>query len=331
MLGLRASVLVVLVACAVYFTAYSTGANALANTFNLRPGHAKQLFYGNIAPQEDRAVGTLEHLPKKPKTSHMGLFFAQDKGNIYTLDSSEAQRIRDLQSFYGLEKWGFIIYRCTYGDDDAWTQFMSRLDQHRDRILRDHYRTPDLVDSYDWDVQHDPTLHGATKDEVRRRFKQWRATNSQAEVPDHLEGYKRAALLRENPRYNYCIHVDAEAMQSVLEQSAAYIDAGAALIGYVNLIRADESWDLPDFDRFDWSVNRPLNRDVPRNEDEVDGDVDEDDEYDEGELDIEGSRLHDVGWMKVKVESLLPEMYATLVKGFMWDKLYRRPPTIVER
>ena len=205
---------------------------------------------------------------------------------------------------------------------------MSRLDQHKAEILRDYYHTPDLIDSYDWNVQEDLALDGATKDEMRRRFKQWRRTQSQAEIPDDLEDYERAALMRENLRYNYCIHVDAEAMASVLEQPGVYINAGAPLIGYVNLVRADESWDLPDFDRFDWLTYKQASFE---NEGVGNEDVEEEDEYDDGEPELEGSRLHAVGWMKVKVESLIPEMYATLVKGFLWDTIYRRPPGVVER
>ena len=53
--------------------------------------------------------------------------------------------------------------------------------------------------------------------------------------------------------------------------------------------------------------------------------------YDEGESEIEGSRLSDVGWMMVKVDSLIPETYATLIKGFMWDNIYCRPPQVMER
>lgn len=32
-------------------------------------------------------------------------------------------------------RWGFIIYRCTYGDDTAWARMLSRLNvQTRDRL-----------------------------------------------------------------------------------------------------------------------------------------------------------------------------------------------------
>jgi hypothetical protein len=100
----------------------------------------------------------------------MGLLFAQGKGAGYASNSSEAERVRDLNTFYDLKKWGWVIYRCTYGDDNAWSRFIDRLNRHKDAVLRDDYQTPDLIGSYAWNVQEDPALDGATKDEVRRRF-----------------------------------------------------------------------------------------------------------------------------------------------------------------
>lgn len=75
---------------------------------------------------------------------------------------------------------------------------------------------------------------------------------------------------------------------------------------YVNVVRADEDWDQPDFDRFDWKnyesskARNVENRGGDENEDE------DEDDYDEGEPEIEGSRLHDVGRMMVNVTSLVP-------------------------
>lgn len=56
-----------------------------------------------------------------------GLLFAQGKPTDYFSKASAAKKIRNLQAFYGLPKWSFVVYRCTYGDDESWAQFMSRL------------------------------------------------------------------------------------------------------------------------------------------------------------------------------------------------------------
>lgn len=124
-------------------------------------------------------------------------------------------------------------------------------------------------------MQEDPSLNGTTKDEVRRRFKKW--VNLKAEIPNGFDDFKRQFLMRENPRYNYCIHVDSDAMESVTPQPP--------------VLGGDE------------------------------------DDYDEGEPEIEGSNLYDVGWMMVDVTSLVPARYSTLIKNPLWDGLYRsRPP-----
>lgn len=53
----------------------------------------------------------------------------------------------------GLHEWGFVIYRCTYGDDEAWKRYMECLEENvvrglefggGDAIVRDRfvYRLP---------------------------------------------------------------------------------------------------------------------------------------------------------------------------------------------
>lgn len=325
MIGIISSLVGLLAAAAIWLTKNSPAKQD--NVSSTSP------FQSSIAYQAESVASAQTSVHSDTSMGHMGLLFAQDKGAAYTLDSSEAQRIRDLKDFYGLQIWGFVMYRCTYGDDDAWSRFIGRLDRQRDHMLREYCKAPDLIDSYDWHFQEDTALEGATKDEVRRRFRRWVSAQAQTEIPAGLEDYKKQALMRENPRYNFCMHVDAEAMNSVLEQPDAYIANGAILSGHVNLVRADESWDLPDFDRFEWS-SRFYTSQIQQHVESFDGndeDDADDDEYDEGEPELEGSRLHDVGWMTVKVHSLIPEMYATLVKSYLWDKMYRRPPALVER
>jgi len=236
--------------------------------------------------------------------------FAQGKGTLYTLQTSEVERISDLLDFHHLKKWGFVVYRCTYGDDAAWARFMQRLNERNEVIVRrDHENHNGLADRLDWRVQEDSTgLQGASKDEVRRRFRRLVATELAVE-----EGRGGEAVLDENPRFNYCVHVDAESMRSVLEPGDGDPDE-EELGGYVNLVRADEGWSAPDFDKFDWSTHVP---------------GPEDDPYDEGEEEIEGSRLADVGWMKVSVDELIPELYTTLTQNHLWDNYYLRPPEIM--
>ena len=181
----------------------------------------------------------------------MSLLFSHNKGTQYTLETTTAEQIQDLLSFYRLQRWGFVIYRCTYGNDDAWASFMRHLNQRtKQHVLTDTYDSPNLAGSLDWNVQEDQSLDGASKDEVRRRFKQWVASSARAEFPSDLDADKTRFLPIENPRYNYCIHVDRASLNSVVKHASQPDQPDLKKRGWVNLIRADESWDYPDFDRF---------------------------------------------------------------------------------
>lgn len=49
-------------------------------------------------------------------------------------------------------KWGFVVYRCTYGDDIVWERFMDRLNiQVRQNIEAEG--ASNMVPRIDWDVQ----------------------------------------------------------------------------------------------------------------------------------------------------------------------------------
>lgn len=211
-------------------------------------------------------------------------------------------------NYYGLQKWSFVIYRCTYDDHSAWNHFMQHLDARKDAVLRITYDDHCLARCVDWNVQQDPSLDRATKDEVRDRFKAWVATDARAEMPtspayqDRLQG-----LLYENPRYKYCIHVDKESMLSVLNgPSPTEPDLGG--LSYVNLIRADDAWEA-----WEQECNRNLAAGIG------------DDPRDEGEPELEGRTSFDVGWMKISINGLVPDVYEMLVDDHMWDVFYVRP------
>lgn len=231
--------------------------------------------------------------------------FAQDRDLQYWSETVETERIRDMLNYYGLTKWGFIIYRCTYGDDGAWDRFMHRLNAHKDDALIDKYDDKYLAHHLDWNVQQDPSLDRATKDQVRERFRTWVATDARTEFPtsaDYQDKIHR--LLHENPRYKYCVHVDAESMQSVLDGPPP-TEPDLHGVSHVNLIRADYAWEAGE------KESAKLR--------------DEGEPQDEGEPELEGRTSRDVGWMRVAVQGLVPEVHETLVNDMMWAVFYVRP------
>jgi hypothetical protein len=229
-----------------------------------------------------------------------------DEGDEYHPrdEGNSGLQIKRFFKHLGHKHWGFIMYRCTYGDDDAWAKFMTILHKCVRESLEE-CGTEEFMDSFDCTVREDPSvLDGASKALVRQRFLEWRASSdaeaeriSSDSQPILVQGYAST------PRYGYCIHVDEEALQSVLRARHPDTD------GYVNLIQAD--WAVPDEEE----------------QEKIRQEFQTDDALEEGEEPIEGCRMYDVGWLKIHLGAVMPSAYAKL-HGGDWDLSYARPPDI---
>jgi hypothetical protein len=83
--------------------------------------------------------------------------------------TSECDRIRRTLDNNPNRKWGFVVYRCTYGDDAAWERSMDHLNTRtRLELQSDKYDSGDLFPYLDWSVQEDQSLDEAGIAEVRR-------------------------------------------------------------------------------------------------------------------------------------------------------------------
>jgi hypothetical protein len=123
-----------------------------------------------------------------------------------------------------------VIYRCTYGSDSDWEEFMRRLRYQIQHTL-EFYNGLDLMDSLSLTVFEDPSIFDdASTSAIREHFKQWAATAPQQE---QCTG---PAL---SQRYRYCIQVDAEALESVIHDAPAPPLPDATTDGFVNLIWRD--------------------------------------------------------------------------------------------
>lgn len=244
-------------------------------------------------------------------TRPLGTSLFDGKPTNYSLETSTLERISQLLAHHRLNTWGFVIYRCTYDDDAAWARFMKRLERQRNRLPTYTWTVVDPDDPIPWElmklltwrVQEDRVeLDGASKDEVRRRHRQL--------VSSHLRREECARPVasymarQENPRWNFCVHVDKAALESVLHEPLPQGEIDRLLHErYVNLIRTDSDLEAPDYDRYDWSKHKG-----PEDPE------DEDDPHDDNEEQIDGSRLYDVGWMKVQVDDLIPSLYDDLIQ-----------------
>lgn len=127
----------------------------------------------------------------------------------------------------GHKIWGWVIYRCTYKSDDEWAQFMERLRYYiRDTLQFDN--ALDMQTSLDYRVLEDREhFDGAHPSDIREHFSQWAAN-----APQEEQGKGKFAM--RSQRYNYCLHVDQDALQSVINGLPPPADNLGN--GFVNLV-----------------------------------------------------------------------------------------------
>ncbi|KAK4992678.1 hypothetical protein LTR50_001013 [Elasticomyces elasticus] len=190
--------------------------------------------------------------------------------------------------------WGWIIYRCTYDSDEQWQAFLERFTYYVHATLVFH-NGQDLESSLDIQVlQEREIFDGATPDVVRQYFKQW------ADVASELEQGRPAGLAQ---RYRYCLHVDQEAVESVLAGPEPPEDELGN--GYVNIVMIPPGYGAEPDDA----------------EEEAEAtEVEEDKEDDEPQL--------DPAYMRISYVDLLVNWYNLFRPESAWATEYRQPPEI---
>lgn len=82
---------------------------------------------------------------------------------------SEAASIRENFHFYHDGKCGYVVYRCVYGDDQKWSEFLARLTAYVQAALRVEEDGHLIKDDFAWDVRdNEQELNGASKAKVRK-------------------------------------------------------------------------------------------------------------------------------------------------------------------
>jgi len=74
-------------------------------------------------------------------------------------------RVRGILEMYPDAKFGFMVYRCTYDNEENWNRFMEFLNAQAKGTLVEE-EAEDLFDRLDWNLQEDQSLDGATMKEV---------------------------------------------------------------------------------------------------------------------------------------------------------------------
>lgn len=122
--------------------------------------------------------------------------------------------IRSIQNT-GFRRWGFRIYRCTYDDEDAWNRYVGNLETKLRKGLEATGSDYMLTPYHEWTIVEDhEALDGASKADVRSRFRQWseaRSVERDGPGADHK-------LIRQTglvARFEACIMVDKECLYSM--------------------------------------------------------------------------------------------------------------------
>ncbi|TLD39590.1 hypothetical protein E2P81_ATG00577 [Venturia nashicola] len=188
--------------------------------------------------------------PKTPESADFDLSDSDD-------EQPAARRPADVrevqaQRWLSQKKWGFVLYRCTYGDDATWARFMDVFEaMGRCHTMEDSTLNATLA----FDVREDKVLFQSDDlTTVREHFNTWihsEDVQSELREEEHQEYDGDADLLHRihcvqintskpayltRPRYSYFIYVDNSAMESVLAHQSKPDLWRGNYCGWVNVV-----------------------------------------------------------------------------------------------
>lgn len=83
------------------------------------------------------------------------------------------------------ERWGWVIYRCTYKPElEGRLQSLKRAVVEHERTSIMESDAPEILGKMDWVFVDDPALEGASREELKPRFREW-ASNEAGSNLDH--------------------------------------------------------------------------------------------------------------------------------------------------
>lgn len=203
-----------------------------------------------------------------------------------------------------IEKWGWVFYRTTYKDDEAWDIFKQKVDISVRSIINLDPRSEINEAMFDKlkfvFIEDKAKFDGASKEDLRAHFQEWVADSFSAENP---RADQKLLYDDKEPvaRYRFFFEIDEDALRSCGTESS----------GHANFI-----------DGFSSSQDRSDNPNLaaqkiseqPQNKVEAIEDC------------------SNVDWMKMDMAFFMDtHFYAgmSMAVEHMWPFLYERPPTIV--
>ena len=211
-------------------------------------------------------------------------------------------------------KWGYIVYRTTYADEEQWSHCIEFFQNLVRKITRKKTGGPEHASKYlDFPDRNDHiAFNNATTAPLRTHFEQWRRSD-EAFTKQGMQHNQRRQLW-DSMRYRGFVRIDTESMQSILEVASGRLTSSSAWVDVVQV---------------DWPEDDPDEEDEDEDADE-DGDGDEDenmpdkDKFEDGWPPIEGVTAYNVGFQRVSVDDLYPSFWRD--KYAISGVLYVRPP-----
>ncbi|KAF9878879.1 hypothetical protein CkaCkLH20_03779 [Colletotrichum karsti] len=200
--------------------------------FNIRPSkgqyiylsHHAARFHSSKAPPDNYwTARTLAEMPANSLSYHWG------KRDFRFIIHSMIKR--------RYHRWGYVVYRGAYGDDELWNRYLAQLKQNVQEELERYGRAELLGPYLDWTVVEDRrNLDGASKDHVRRRFRRW-VKKHEAETATH-------PFTVDLPRFRYCLYVDQKCLDTLerFQQSESDPILGPYLRPSMVFILIDRLW-----------------------------------------------------------------------------------------
>ncbi len=221
---------------------------------------------------------------------------------------NKADRLEKALKEAGFQTWGFVIYRCTYRSDSDWAEFLRR---YRSRIADslEHENGLDLLHSLQTTVfENQERYESASTTTIREDFQQWARTAVQEEQdvsPDML----RFANI-EAARYRFCLFVNEESLQSVLQAPLEDFNNDDAFVNMLN----------------GWWKPESLEDYTPEEIEEFGSD--KGGLIGDGYEPIEGCTVRDVGWMKVSFFDAGLLGFLRMGEHGTWETVYECPSDI---
>ncbi|KAK3902111.1 twin arginine translocation protein, partial [Staphylotrichum tortipilum] len=144
-------------------------------------------------------------------------------------------------------KWGWVIYRTSYKNEAAWDRFRDDITRRPREELEESAASPFVRGAADWTFVSDPALEGASHDELRARFRAWRARAYYAETRRGVP--QTGADI--TSRYLCFVEVDEAALDSVSRASEP--GGGPAVVNFIECDRdAAFAFDtVPELDKWE--------------------------------------------------------------------------------